>query len=137
LTRLPETAIVKCFIHPSSEAIGTCKHCSKGTCPACVIDTGHGIACSKPCDEHVLLLASLMSSTTVATNINRGGAAYLIPAFLVFMGLVFAGHALFTGRSGQSLMFALVLGGGFIIFGVGHGVVQYAWQKRSRQRGAT
>lgn len=132
--RLLEIAIVKCFIHPSSEAIGTCKHCSKGTCSACAIDTGHGLACSEPCKEHVLLLASLMDSTTVATKLNRGGAAYLIPVFLFFMGVVFVGHALLTGRSGQGLVLALVLGGGFIIFGVGLGAVQYAWHKRSGER---
>jgi hypothetical protein len=127
---------VKCFVHASAEAIGTCKHCSKGACPSCAIDTGHGIACSGACKEHVLLLASLMSSTTAATKINRGGAAYLMPAFLCFMGVVFVGHALFTGRSGQSLALALTLGGGFIVFGIGLGAVQFAWHKRSRQRGA-
>jgi hypothetical protein len=134
--RLQEPAIVKCFLHPAVEAVGTCKHCSKGTCPECAIDTGYGVACSGTCKEHVLLLASLMSSTTAATKINRGGAAYLMPAFLFFMGAAFVGHAVFTGRTGQSLAFALVLGGGFIIFGVGLGAVQYAWHKRSRQPGA-
>ncbi len=127
---------MKCFLHPSSESVGICKHCSKGTCSACVVDTGHGIACSDACKEHVLLLASLMSSTTAATRINRGGAAYLIPAFLCFMGMMFVGHALFTQRSGQSLVFALLLGGGFLLFGLGLGAVQYVWHKRSSQREA-
>ena len=126
---------MKCFLHLSVEAVGICKHCAKGMCPDCVSDTGQGIACSELCQEQVLLLASLMRSSTTATKINRGGAAYLMPAFLFFMGAVFVGHALLTGRSGQSLAFALVLGGGFIAFGAGLGAIQYSWHKKSRQRG--
>ena len=83
-----------------------------------------------------MLLASLMSSTTSAMKIDRGGAAYLMPAFIFFMGAVFVVHALFTSRSGQSLTFALVLGGGFLVFGLGLGAVQYSWHKKTRQRGA-
>lgn len=74
-----------------------------------------------------------MSSATAATKINHGGAAYLMPAFLFFMGAVFVGHAILTGRAGQSLAFAL--GGGFMAFGAALGVVQYAWHKRSRRAG--
>jgi hypothetical protein len=77
-----------------------------------------------------------MSSATAATKINHGGAAYLMPALLLFMGAVFAGHAVLTGRTGQSLTFALVLGGGLMAFGAALGAIQYIWHKRSRRAGA-
>jgi hypothetical protein len=69
-----------------------------------------------------------------------------MPAFLLFMdlllmglllmGLVFAGHALFTARTGQSLTLALALEAGFIVFGTLLGALQYLSHKRSA-RGLT
>ena len=122
---------MKCFIHPANDAVGICKYCAKGACSSCAVDTGQGIACSEACARQVELVAALMSSATAATKLNRRGAAYVMPVFFLFMGLVFIGQAIFTGRSGQSLTFALVLGAGFVLLGVILGAVQYSWHKRS------
>lgn len=127
---------MKCFVHPSSDAVGTCKHCCKGACAACARDTGQGLACSEACAGQVAIVASLMNSADAAARINRRGGAYLMPAFLFFMGAVFLGHALLTGRTGQALSFALALGGGFMAFGAALAAIQYLWHKRSIRAGA-
>jgi hypothetical protein len=77
-----------------------------------------------------------MSSATAATKINRRGAAFLMPVFFLFMGAVFIGQAVFSGRSGQSLAFALILGSGFVVLGIVLGAVQLSWHRRSPRAGA-
>jgi hypothetical protein len=66
---------------------------------------------------------------------NRRGAVFFLPAFLFFMGAVFIGHALLAGRTGQGLIFALIMGGGFAAFGIALGLIQYVWQKRTLRAG--
>ena len=41
---------------------------------------------------------------------------YIIPAFYIFMGLVFGGYSIYNGRGFTELSF--VMGVGFIFFGV-------------------
>lgn len=40
---------MKCFNHHAHEAVGICKHCNKGICVDCLIDTGDGLACNTGC----------------------------------------------------------------------------------------
>lgn len=122
---------MKCFSHPASDAVAGCKHCCKGVCAACAIDTSHGVACSEACSTHVLQLASLMKSTTVASNINKGMAAFLWPAFLGALGLAFVAEALLSGRPRAN--FGIIMGSLFVFFGIVLGAVQYSWRKRSNQ----
>jgi hypothetical protein len=77
-----------------------------------------------------------MSSATAATKINRRGAAFVMPGFFLFMGAVFIGQAVFSGRAGQGLAFALALGGGFVVLGLVLGAVQLSWHRRSPRAGA-
>jgi hypothetical protein len=51
---------MKCFKHAQTEAVGTCKYCSKGMCSECADDTGFGIACSPQCKEEVLAIKAMM-----------------------------------------------------------------------------
>ena len=127
---------MKCFVHTSADSVGTCKHCSKGVCASCAIDTGDGIACSELCESHVKTMTTLMSSAVAARKINRRGAAYIMPAFLGFMGVVFGVEPLLTGRTGAALKFGLVMGGGFLACGLALAAVQHTWQKRSRREGS-
>lgn len=36
---------MKCFYHPQSDAVGLCKHCQRGLCPACACERDGGLAC--------------------------------------------------------------------------------------------
>jgi len=36
---------MKCFYHPNADAIGLCKHCQRGLCPACGAERDGGLAC--------------------------------------------------------------------------------------------
>lgn len=119
---------MKCFRHPASDAIASCKHCCKGTCEICAIDTGHGVACSQACSAELVQLASLMKASVAATNINRGSAAYLWPLFLCVLGLAFVAEALLSRRPAG---FGLLMGVVFVLFGLVLGAIQYAWRKRS------
>jgi hypothetical protein len=40
---------LKCFYHPSADAVGLCKHCQRGLCPACGAERDGGLACK---DRH-------------------------------------------------------------------------------------
>ena len=36
---------MKCFYHPQADAVGLCKHCQRGLCPACACERDGGLAC--------------------------------------------------------------------------------------------
>ena len=40
---------MKCFYHPSADAVGLCKHCQRGLCPVCGAERDGGLACK---DRH-------------------------------------------------------------------------------------
>ena len=40
---------MKCFYHPSADAVGLCKHCQRGLCAACGAERDGGLACK---DRH-------------------------------------------------------------------------------------
>jgi hypothetical protein len=122
---------MKCFIHQESDAIALCKHCAKGACRVCAVDTGNGVACSDGCAMHVAQLAVLMKSTTAAASINRGGIAFIWPAFLAVLGVAFILEAVLSGRPRSASNFGVIMGSLFVIFGVWLGGVQYVWRRRS------
>jgi hypothetical protein len=51
---------VNCFYHPTTIAVGTCKSCNKGLCPACAVDLGKGLACKGHCEEDVKAVIQLI-----------------------------------------------------------------------------
>jgi hypothetical protein len=44
---------MKCFYHHDQDAVGECKSCGKGLCPACAVDLGKGLACRQRCEDNV------------------------------------------------------------------------------------
>jgi hypothetical protein len=44
---------MKCFYHPQSDAVGTCKHCHRGVCRECAAERMDGIACLGRCEASV------------------------------------------------------------------------------------
>ena len=45
------------------------------------------------------------------------------------MGLTFSGHAILTGRTGQTLWFALSMSTIFVVIGISLAFVQYRWRR--------
>ena len=37
---------MKCFYHPTLDAVGLCKHCQRGLCTACASERDGGLACA-------------------------------------------------------------------------------------------
>lgn len=51
---------MKCFNHPGTDAVGSCKNCSKGVCVQCARDTGLGLVCSASCEEGVKAIRAMV-----------------------------------------------------------------------------
>ena len=43
---------MQCFFHRDTAAVGICKTCGKGVCPACAREVDRGLVCSDPCADH-------------------------------------------------------------------------------------
>lgn len=102
---------MKCYNHPGTDAVGTCKNCSKGICAACLTDTGNGIACTATCVEEVNSINQMINKNKTAygkaaSTYNRNAIIYLaFAAVFLFIG--------FTDERMQSFM--LPVGGIFVI----------------------
>ena len=44
---------MNCYLHPETVAVGSCKHCCKGVCASCAVDTGVGLACTMACELRI------------------------------------------------------------------------------------
>jgi drug/metabolite transporter (DMT)-like permease len=51
---------MKCFYHPEADAVGTCKHCSRGLCRACAAERDGGLACSGRHEAEVDAVSALI-----------------------------------------------------------------------------
>jgi hypothetical protein len=105
---------MRCFNHPDNEAIGGCKVCNKGLCRECAADLGHSLACRNSHEEKAEDLERL-TARAMQVQSTAGGAKYVAPAFMVFMGAIFTGYGLFWERGAHLLM---IMGIGFLVYGV-------------------
>lgn len=130
---------MKCFYHHGLDAVGSCKACSKGLCPACAVDVGDGLACEHRCEDQVRAINGLMNrsirlapmSEHVYGRYPRGqfmAASFAIVAGVIFMmlGLDMRG----TARLGITGMGVLV-----VMLGVWQGFAGAALRRASAQGG--
>jgi hypothetical protein len=101
---------MKCFKHPQADAVGTCKHCSKGVCGECASDTGFGIVCGPPCQEELRSIKTLLernkkSYALVAKTHSRNAL------WLALIGLAFIAF----GMIQRGNVFLPVLGAIFLL----------------------
>lgn len=93
---------MRCFNHPDSEAVAICKHCGRGICRDCVIDTGCGLACSPACEEevksvHVMISRSKKMYPIAAKNQSRTAIWLVLTAALfIALGLLIRDDFRFT-----------------------------------------
>ncbi|GAB4197426.1 MAG: hypothetical protein Tsb002_31530 [Wenzhouxiangellaceae bacterium] len=102
-----------CFNHENAEAVGICKHCSKGVCADCVTDLGFGLACKNLHEAQVEAVNAVIENNTriyAAAPAN----SLITPVFYLFMGIVFAAYG-YQSRDGLTSL-AFIMGVGFIIF---------------------
>ena len=104
---------MNCFNHPERSAVGICKACNKGLCPECAADLGHGLACRGVHEQRAVEIEQLVTRNAQVVR-TAGGAKYLAPVFLMFMGAVFSAYGAFFARGGT---FTTVLGIGFLVYG--------------------
>ena len=76
---------MRCFNHPEVEAVATCKHCYKGICRECVLDSGCGLACSPPCKDEIRSLYAMISRSKkmypiAARTQSRNGIWFVLTA---------------------------------------------------------
>jgi hypothetical protein len=103
---------VKCFKHPQSEAVGTCKYCSKGVCTECVRDTGIGISCSPECQEEVKSLKALVDRNKQSFPlVAKAHARNAI--LLALLGLAFVAFSAIARR--DAFLFPYLLSFGVIM----------------------
>jgi hypothetical protein len=78
------------------------------------VDLGFGLSCRGPHEQKVAEVESLVSRNA---SIQRAAsrAKFAAPVFYLFMGLIFAGYGLLSSRD---MRFILLLGVGFLAFGV-------------------
>lgn len=80
---------MRCFNHPNVEAVATCKHCFKGICRECVIDSGSGLVCSRPCEDEIKSLNALKNRTkkmySIAAKNQSRQAIWLVLTAAVFI----------------------------------------------------
>jgi hypothetical protein len=104
---------MRCFNHENDDAVGSCKHCGKGLCRACLTDLGHGLACRGVHEQAVENINTLIVRNSHVQNVAPK-TWYVVPAFTAFMGLVFAGYGAFA--PGGLSVFLVVLGLGFLAY---------------------
>jgi len=73
---------MKCFNHPQSDAVGTCKHCQRGLCHECASEREGGLACRGRCETQVDAVNAL-----IRRNIQVGlrSRPVSLVAFFVFV----------------------------------------------------
>jgi len=74
---------MKCFYHPDADAVGLCKHCSRGVCHECAAERAGGLACKGIHDDKVDQLSNLVERNMRVSA--RSGSVRLI-AVIVYWG---------------------------------------------------
>ena len=104
---------MKCFRHAQSEAVGICKHCSKGVCSECANDTGFGVVCSPGCKDEVIAIRAMIERNKRAFPIAPKTHARNA-LFLALFGLAFVTFGLTQRNDWFLLWFLCAIG--FIMF---------------------
>lgn len=104
---------MNCYNHPDHAAVGCCKVCMKGLCPACAADLGLSIACK---DKHEAVAKEVDALVTRSVKVQKVAAKsqYLAPAFLAAMGVFFIVDGL---RSREGITsFGTLMGAALFVF---------------------
>lgn len=62
---------MNCFYHHESAAVGICKNCQRGLCPACAAEVANGLACKGRCEPQVSLISEMIERSANDSKIGR------------------------------------------------------------------
>ena len=102
---------MRCFNHQDREAVAACKACSKGLCPECAVDLGHGVACKGVHEANVEALNEITTRASRLQAVNTRGR-FAVPAFYALLGILFLSWGLYEDRS----TFLCLIGGAFLLY---------------------
>ncbi|MDP1737434.1 MAG: hypothetical protein Q8L23_08335 [Caulobacter sp.] len=88
---------MRCFYHQDAEAIGLCKLCSRGLCPACATETDDSLACKNRHEAQVEQITMLIKRNA---EVNGRSGAFQAAMLLVYG----AGALAFTAFSIRAFM---------------------------------
>jgi hypothetical protein len=107
---------MKCYYHPTTDAVALCKSCSRALCPDCCADVPPGTACKGKCEEDVAALNMVIQRGKTAYQ--KTGKAYKRNSVVtLLLGLIFFAFGIvpiITG-DGYGSAFIAVLGAVFIL----------------------
>jgi hypothetical protein len=102
---------MRCFNHQASEAVAVCKHCGKGLCADCLVESRGAVSCRGLCEKQVAKFLYVIDRSTrshrTAVTMYRALAVIfvlLMPA-CILLGVLIAMEGRFVKtREGFSLM---------------------------------
>ncbi|MDA8455694.1 hypothetical protein M4R22_13055 [Acidovorax sp. GBBC 3334] len=119
---------MKCFVHHGADAVGTCRACNKGLCPACAQDLGHSLCCRGDCEAKAHTLHSQVAQNGVILAAQRRNR-FIAPVFFIVAGALFIAFSSTSSRAGFGLGFGTAFGLGFIAFGIVVGIAGHRHAK--------
>ena len=110
---------MKCFYHPTVDAVALCKSCSRGLCPGCIAEVGLSCSCRGRCEKDVATLNDLVErgrtayQKTSATYLRSGLLTLLMGSLFLLLGV----FGVAKGTGGEWGYFLLLMG--LLIAGLG------------------
>lgn len=99
---------MKCFYHPTMDAVAICKNCGKGLCAESAVDMGNGVACKNGCEAEVEAMIKVFQQSKKAfENYRKTYLQYAI--WMLLLGIGFLISALFLTRTAGLLIFSGLL----------------------------
>ena len=86
---------MKCFYHRESDAVGTCKACTKGVCGECAVDVGMGLACRERCEADVRRINDLIGRNIKMMPVSERVMRSQSPGYLITGALAVLGGIVF------------------------------------------
>ena len=84
---------MQCFVHHEVAAVGICRTCGKGICPACAREIDKGIVCSEACAQFVTDNQAIVDRAKRVYSIGVKSKIPLGAWFFGTMGVVMLGIA--------------------------------------------
>ena len=119
---------MKCFYHPETDAVGTCKNCHRGICRGCASERSEGIACRERCEAAVDAVSAL-----IRRNVQLVSApSWPILLRVIVYWAVAAGMAYFAAIQEDTAISLMSAGLAAIAFVAGLGSVRWLMKSPSR-----
>jgi hypothetical protein len=123
---------MKCFYHPTVDAVALCKSCSRALCSSCIAEVGLSCSCRNRCETDVATLNDLVERGRTAYQ--KSSATYFRSGLFTFllglMFLVLGGIVVAIGTDDEFGYFVLVCG---LLF-AGWGVSFFVSARRMNQK---